>query len=74
VRLSIEFEMQSEPGDDDAGVSVYSILVSTFRGIGKFRIVPVRTYVGDVHPDQPIFWREIHPSQQSSQVGSARTP
>ena len=60
MRYAVEFEMQSDLRET-VSEAVYRALVSAFGNIDKFKIVPVRAYVGHIHGNQPIVWKEVRP-------------
>jgi len=58
MRYTVEFEMHSDLGNSISEV-IHKALQHAFGNIDKLRVVPVRTYVGDMQQGQPIIWREV---------------
>lgn len=60
IKYTVEFEIQTDLGDS-VNAWVYNTLISTFGSIDRFKVTPVKTYIGYFDGSEPIVWRELRP-------------
>jgi hypothetical protein len=60
MKYTVEFEIQTDLGDT-VNAGVYNTLVSAFGNFERFKVTPVKTYIGYFEGSQPIVWRELQP-------------
>ncbi len=58
MKYTIEFEIQSDV-TGSVGQHVYNSLVSAFGSIERFKILPIKTYVGVIQGNEAFVWKEV---------------
>jgi len=58
MKYMIEFELQSDVGGT-ISERIHNSLVSAFGSIDRLKILPIRTYVAELHGHMAFVWREV---------------